>query len=111
MENTRRPQVMGGSGGLWQNGEPDLCAGQFGRPAFDHKTSLWFQSSTLPRAPTIIRREMVMSVDRTGPGVTVEHRLTNESGAPLVVAPEIEDEEAFLEWVKSYTRQLPLSPG
>jgi len=28
-----------------------------------------------------------------------------------VVAPEIEDEEAFLEWIKPYTRQLPLSPG
>lgn len=37
-------------------------------------------------SPTSIRREMVISVDRTGPGVTVEHRLTNESGAPVAVA-------------------------
>jgi hypothetical protein len=27
-----------------------------------------------------------------------------------VVAPEPEDEEAFLEWIKPYTSQLPLSP-
>jgi hypothetical protein len=38
-------------------------------------------------SPTIVRREMVISLDRTGPGVTVEHRLTNEGEASLVAAP------------------------
>ena len=43
--------------------------------------------SQVTRSPAVIRREMAISLDRTGPGVTVEHRLTNESDSPLVVAP------------------------
>jgi hypothetical protein len=43
--------------------------------------------SHVSESPTIVRREMVISLDRTGPAVMVEHRLTNESGKPLVIAP------------------------
>jgi hypothetical protein len=43
--------------------------------------------SHLSESPAIVRREMVISLDRTGPGVTIEHRLTNEMGGPLVIAP------------------------
>jgi hypothetical protein len=38
-------------------------------------------------SPAIVRREMVISLDRAGPGVRVEHRLTNEGEASLVAAP------------------------
>jgi hypothetical protein len=43
--------------------------------------------SHLTSSPAIVRREMVISVDRTGPGVTIEHRLTNEGDSSLVAAP------------------------
>jgi hypothetical protein len=39
------------------------------------------------KGPVTVRREVVVSLDRTGPGVKVEHRLTNESRDPLVAAP------------------------
>jgi hypothetical protein len=41
----------------------------------------------LTDSPTVIRREMIISMERTGPGVAVEHRLTNESGVPLAMTP------------------------
>jgi hypothetical protein len=34
-----------------------------------------------------IRREMVITLERTGPKVTVEHRITHQSGAALELAP------------------------
>jgi hypothetical protein len=37
--------------------------------------------------PAKIRREMVITLERTGPKVTVEHRITNQSGASLELAP------------------------
>jgi hypothetical protein len=37
--------------------------------------------------PAKIRREMVITLERTGPKVTVEHRVTNQSGASLELAP------------------------
>ena len=40
--------------------------------------------SQLIENPARIRREMVITLERTGPKVTVEHRITNQSGA----APE-----------------------
>jgi hypothetical protein len=43
--------------------------------------------SHLTNSPAIVRREMVISLDRAGPGVMVEHRLTNESEASLAAAP------------------------
>jgi hypothetical protein len=43
--------------------------------------------SHLTNSPAIVRREMVVSVDRSGPGMMIEHRLTNEGDAPLVAAP------------------------
>ena len=38
-------------------------------------------------SPVKIRREMVISLERTGPRVTVEHRITHQSGAALELAP------------------------
>jgi hypothetical protein len=37
--------------------------------------------------PTKVRREMVITLERTGPKVTVEHRITNQSGGSLEIAP------------------------
>jgi hypothetical protein len=37
--------------------------------------------------PVKIRREMVITLERTGPKVTVEHRITHLSGAALELAP------------------------
>jgi hypothetical protein len=51
------------------------------------ETEFAVRVSHLSESPAIVRREMVISLDRTGPGVMVEHRLTNEGGAPLVIAP------------------------
>jgi len=43
--------------------------------------------SQLIENPAKIRREMVIMLARTGPKVTVEHRITNQSGASLQLAP------------------------
>jgi hypothetical protein len=43
--------------------------------------------SHLIEGPAKIRREMVITLERTGPKVTVEHRITNQSGASLELAP------------------------
>jgi hypothetical protein len=43
--------------------------------------------SNLIEKPTKIRREMVVRLERTNPKVTVEHRITNEGGMPLEIAP------------------------
>jgi hypothetical protein len=43
--------------------------------------------SHVTESPRTLRREMILSLDQTGPGVIVEHRLTNESGSSLLVAP------------------------
>jgi hypothetical protein len=43
--------------------------------------------SQVTESPAIVRREMVVSLNRTGPGAVVEHRLTNQGDEPLVLAP------------------------
>jgi hypothetical protein len=42
--------------------------------------------SQLIENPAKIRREMVITLERTGPKVTVEHRITHQSGAALELA-------------------------
>jgi hypothetical protein len=41
----------------------------------------------LIESPVKIRREMVITLERTGPKVTVEHRITHQSGPALELAP------------------------
>jgi hypothetical protein len=41
----------------------------------------------LINSPVKIRREMVITLQRTGPKVTVEHRITHQGGAVLELAP------------------------
>jgi hypothetical protein len=43
--------------------------------------------SQLIENPAKIHREMVITLERTGPKVTVEHRITNKTGAALELAP------------------------
>jgi hypothetical protein len=43
--------------------------------------------SQLIENPAKIRREMVITLERTGPKVTIEHRITNQTGAALDLAP------------------------
>jgi len=43
--------------------------------------------SQVIESPTKVRREMVITLERTGPKVTVEHRITNQSGDSLDLAP------------------------
>jgi hypothetical protein len=43
--------------------------------------------SNLIEKPTKIRREMIVRLERTNPKVTVEHRIANEGGMPLEIAP------------------------
>ena len=43
--------------------------------------------SNLIEKPAKIRREMVVRLEKTSPRVTVEHRITNEGGMPLEIAP------------------------
>jgi hypothetical protein len=43
--------------------------------------------SNLIEKPAKIRREMVVRLEKTNPKVTIEHRITNEGGTPLEIAP------------------------
>ena len=43
--------------------------------------------SNLIEKPAKIRREMIVRLEKTNPKVTVEHRITNEGGMPLEIAP------------------------
>jgi hypothetical protein len=43
--------------------------------------------SNLIEKPTKIRREMVVTLEKASPKITVEHRITNQGDTPLEVAP------------------------
>ena len=43
--------------------------------------------SNLIEKPTKIRREIVVTLEKASPKITVEHRITNQGDAPLEVAP------------------------
>jgi hypothetical protein len=43
--------------------------------------------SNLIEKPVKLRREMVVRLEKTGPKVSVEHRITHEGGGPLEIAP------------------------
>ncbi len=43
--------------------------------------------SHLTKGPALVRREMIVSLEQSGPEVSIEHRLTNQSSEPLMIAP------------------------